>query len=1177
MNLDGLFEEFDNYTRNSYIANIKLSIPEIRDFLEQFFTRRTFFINGIMYRGATSKDDDQQKFVFTEPDYTTDDYIESVLPELIERYTAAYGRPGDQVFSKNWSTTPFKAVSVAEKQQAAIIEDRIQEYNQRTLPFRLSKTMHHAIYTVSYSFSSGKVFPSKATKGEVVIDNPEDIEVFLDSKDYFSVHGGKHMGLRDLWFEALNDEASNPKFGWIDIDNPAKLPEKEHKEVVSKISQMLTKTGRKHLIMFSGRNYQIWFAPMEGERFNFGSDIRAIAESYGQKAGAVIGNHTKYRDKAVAEGKIWVDTGVYKKHQKLGFFFGMHFKPKSPKESTGLVRVPLKRNELSKFEPLVDAHPEVVLERFTELKARVDMFCQEVGLGEGFPYADAGYPCYRSARGENDTKHEMVKMLEDWKKPKMTPVSKRTVGEEALQHESITVMPKLDGWLVCMSFNNMGKFKVNGQSLDKTQIQEGIIESITSERQRALMCTKGGLFAWDNYLTHAFENACRAVGVTEAIVTGEVVTYNDRGQIAGREAVTSALNRQEADPIDKISTHDRHLFRRLKLVIHDVLSFDGSPVSRDIPISQRLALFADVKNDRVSVIHHETITEDTNTNFEVFWKNNVTLPNNEGAVIYGGGRRYKVKTKYTLDAAIIGVDTSAKYWQDQKEIIGKVVVAVSKNTGRGPTYIAFQRIGNFRMGDDEKADLFHRILGARKDDGWGRNSFANVVSSIVMPQNPEIYWVEPKIVVEIEYESLGNNTKLAYGFVKTQKGKARIGAMEEEKGYTRLEPLDKTVACRKLKGPAVIIAERPDKSASNPSDISHEQADGAGGLQISSKPTKIAAEELENPSPFIVTHVRTNPMYGYARGPRWVAGGGMSESSPTAAFRLGTAKKAGHIAFEDERLTMKQEFIDPLRKVPGATTRGKSGWKPHYQPIWDKARQHSQSGTDFYPEMTGMSFSSADAIYDERGPRISGMGKAPVYVESQTKQYPFKRLLSDEYHYEEEQSIEDAKQLGRVLRKELQHTAKTDEDARETIAQLVNRDISEEEKLRVINSVMGSKNFTSSQGFSSLERTPVRGNPASSNSKWNRRTEDYRKAYKEWEKEPQPKPDWKAIALKRYEAWEIPLLEKGRQFLDAEDNFIYTQAEEAIIHGRFPSTDEDSEGHIFAVITLGDDDDDFES
>ena len=163
------------------------------------------------------------------------------------------------------------------------------------------------------------------------------------------------------------------------------------------------------------------------------------------------------------------------------------------------------------------------------------MFCQEVGLGEGFPYADAGYPCYRSARGENDTKHEMVKDASRLEEAEDDgSVQKNSRGRSTttrVNHSNA----KLDGWLVCMSFNNMGKFKVNGQSLDKTQIQEGIIESITSERQRALMCTKGGLFAWDNYLTHAFENACRAVGVTEAIVTGEVVTYNDKGQVAGRK------------------------------------------------------------------------------------------------------------------------------------------------------------------------------------------------------------------------------------------------------------------------------------------------------------------------------------------------------------------------------------------------------------------------------------------------------------------------------------------------------------------------------------------------------------------------------------------------------------------------------------------------------------------
>lgn len=1168
MNLGGLLGVFDDYAKNSYIANLKLSVPEIRDFLKQFFTRRTFFINGLMYRGATSLDaDGEPLFVFSEPDFTTDDYIDAVLPELVSSYTTAYGAPSDQPFSKDWSPKPFKAETDIEKQQAAIVKERIQEYNQTTLPFRLSKTMYHAIYAISYSFSSGKTL-SSGKKGEVIISSPEEIEEFIDSKKFHSLDGGKHLGLRDIWFEVLNDDASNPKFGWFDIDNPANLPEKEHKRVVSDISQRLTKAGRKHIIMFSGRNYQIWFAPMEGERFNYGADLSNIAEMYGAKAGAIVGKKT-YRERAIANRKIWVDTSVYTKNQKLGFFFGMHFKPNKPlEEQTGLVRVPLKRSELSSFDPLVDAHPETVLERFTELKARVDMFCQEAGLGEGFPYADRGFPCYRTARGENDQDHEMAKLLTAWKKPKMKELSLRTVGEEALQHNSITIMPKLDGWLACMSYNNMGKFKVNGINLDKTQkIQEGIIDSVTSERQRAVMCTKNGMFAWDNFLTHAFEDACRRIGVTEAVVTGEVVTYNDLGQVAGREAVTSVLNRQEADPIDKISTHDTNAFRKLKLVIHDVLSFDGTEVSRDIPIAQRLALLSEVQNDRISVMPHEVITDDIETNFQAFWNDNVVKANNEGVVIYGGGRRYKVKTKYTLDAVIIGVDTEAKYWQDQKEIIGKVVVAVSKNTPAGPTFIAFQRIGNFRMSEDEKRDLFHKILGERMNEGWERNSFANVIPYTLQYQ-PNIFLVEPKVVVEIEYESLGNSTKIAYGFVKEQQKKGKTGRAEAEKGYSRLAPLNRVFASRKLVGPPVIIRERPDKNADNPMDISHEQASGAGGLQIGRKPQKIASEELENPPRVIVTHVKTNPMYGYARGPRWIAGGGMSEPSPTEAFRLGTQKKAGHIAFGDKKRKLEDEFA-------GEKWQGKGEWQPNYRPIWDQSRQHPQTGVDFYPEMTGMSFSSADAIFDERGPNIPGARKG--LTESQTKQYTLKRLLSDEYHHEDEQTVEDAKQLGRAMGKEFRHIPKSIEDGQETLAQLLNKDISEEEKQKAINRKMGNRSFRASNTFASMERTPVRGNPASANSRWNRRTQDYRKAYKEWQKEPEPKPSWETFALKRYEAWELPFLEKGRQFMDAEDNFIYTQAEEAIIHGRFPSTSDEEDDHIFAVITLGDEEDEFES
>ena len=140
-------------------------------------------------------------------------------------------------------------------------------------------------------------------------------------------------------------------------------------------------------------------------------------------------------------------------------------------------------------------------------------------------------------------------------------------------------------------------------------------------------------------------------------------------------------------------------------------------------------------------------------------KKHVEEARNEGVVIYGGGKRYKIKRKkYTLDAAIIGVDTDAKFWQDQKEILSTVIIAVFKNTGKGPTFFAFQRVGNFRMSDEERELLFHKVLGERKDDGWNRTSFANVVP-YENKQNPNVYWVDPKVVVEIEYESLGNESK----------------------------------------------------------------------------------------------------------------------------------------------------------------------------------------------------------------------------------------------------------------------------------------------------------------------------------------------------------------------------------------------------------------------------------
>jgi hypothetical protein len=1163
MQLGGLLEQFNTYAKNSYIASVRLSVPEIREFLEAFFTRRTFFINDLIYYGATKKDSDGDPlFVFINEDFSTNDYVEAVLPEVIALYTKAYGTPKDRVFDKQWSTVPFKAETELQIQQAAIIKQNIQEYNQKTLPFRLSKTMHHPLQTIMFSFTSGKIIP-KGKKGEVTITSPEQIEEFVSSKSFYSLDGGTHEGLRDIRFEALNEDASNPKFGWIDIDNPAKLSEKEVKAVVKNISMQLEKAERKHIIMFSGRGYHIWFAPRDGERFNYATDIKNIAETCGSKAGAWVGASAPYQKAAIAKQLVYVDTSVYTKNYKLPFFFGMHFK-ENIEHSTGLVRVPVKRSELSGFNPLVDAHPQIVLERFTELKARVDMFCQLVEMGEGFPFRDKGYPCYRTARGNNDSTHELVKDIVTWKsKSRMIERSKRVVGEELLQAEEIVLTPKLDGWLGCMAFNTMGKFVINGQKLDKLQKYEGMNDSIQSERQRAVMTTKGGLFSWDNYLTHAFEDACRSIGVTEAIVTGEIVTYNDLGQIAGRDAVNSVLNRQEEDSeVDGVSNHDRISFRKLKFVIHDVISFDGSEVSREVPITQRLALMSEVKNDRISVIHHEVISEDLTTNFEAFWKKYKEEANNEGLVAYAYGRRYKIKSKFTLDAVIIGIDMSSKTWLDKKDMLSTVVIAVSKNTSKGPTFVAFQRVGNFRMTDEERRALFHKVLGEQTGE-WDNTGFANAIPQQLSYQ-PELLFVDPRVVVEVEYESLGNKLGPALAFYRQQKKKT--GTKEQQalwaRGYTTV-PFTKPLASRRLKGP-VIIRERPDKSSENPSDISHKQADGAGGLEISAgKKGSIGSEELENPSPIKVTHVRTNPMYGYARGPRYIGGVGLASAE-------GDKYPAGHIAmggeFGDKKATLEQEFT-------GIPTQGKGKWKPNYKPIWDQARQHPQTGLAYYPEMTGFSAGAADAIFDERGANIPGSKEDAVDYQ-QTSQFSLKNLLSDEYHEDTAQGIEEAKQLGRAFGKEVNHMPGPKE-SQHMLAGLVNKDIDEIEKQKLVTRKIQRKNFNRSKGFSELDRG-IRNNPPSSNSVWNLRNEMYRREYSQWKAAADPKPDWKTLALKNYEAWELPLLEKGRQFMDAEDNFTYSTSEEAIIHGRFPGNEAEGQ-HIFAAIEFeAGDDDEFE-
>lgn len=1114
MKLGPLLDQFNDYSRVAYTAGLKLTVDDIALFLREFLTKRTFKLLGALFYGASSKIDGEPRFIFDE-NMTTEEHFQEIMPILVEAYTKAYGAPSGSSFTQDWPAAPFVADSEQSRARAAKIKERIAAYNQLTMPFRLRKTMHHRIHTIGYSYTAGRVISRQSRDDNPVIlsdydqvnDMLEDPNTYMDS-----LYGGKSENLRDLWFEYTTETGDNPKFGVFDLDNPAQLPDAEHKRVVREVSKQLRDSGRAHIIMFTGKNYQVWFAPREDERFDHITNVATIAEGMAFKAGCIVGRSKAYRDRAVVEQKIWLDTSVFKRKQKIGFFFGLHYKPgKDLNASTGLARVPVRREELSKFEPLVDAHPETVMQNFDALKARVDAFCQAVELGDGFPFSDSGYPCYRTPRDKPDKKNKLAVQLNDWKyKPRFVELSKDVVGEEALMNDEVVLTPKLDGWVGLMSYNRMGGFKVNGKSLDTTQKREGISNKVEAERQTAILCTKGGMFAWDNYLTHEFERACRSLGIAQATVVGELITYDSEGKVAGVGSVGSILSRQEGD----IPAHDNRDFRKLKFVITDVLEFDDLSTD-DLPIQQRLDLMNGVDLDRVKVTNYLVIDDDHQEMFDAFWSREVERKGNEGVILYGGGRRYKVKNYYTLDAAIIGIDTTSKVWQDKKRTLPTVIIAVSKTTAKGPVYIAFQRVGSFMLNKQEREDLFQRVMGEETEE-W---NFANHIRALDDLQEGLIF-VEPTTVVEVRYTGLGPETKPAYGLrKKQQRGGGRSFTLRPESAY----------GSRRLLGTPTLTRVRYDKSVDNPTDISERQADGAGGLMIGKRKKVIVDEGIENPQMPSVMRVRTNPLYGYSAGPRYVAGGG-----PDSGYgKYGP----GHPAASDARLSMEKEFT-------GQSWQGKSDWKPHYRPsVWREARQTPDGGANYYPDLTGFPASMSDAIFDERGPIISSKGESPM-----SKYDKFRSLLTEEYHENPEQQALDAEYA---------------------MALAVDGGESDDRRDFVRQSMGGAVDLTRGAMLTKHPRPlpEVLLNPASSNQNWNSRLEDYRAMRSQWEKKPQPKPDWDSVASGTFSSWELPLLEKGRLYLEAEEAYKYTEAEEAIIGSRLP-TPAGGEAHLFSSIVI---------
>lgn len=780
------------------------------------------------------------------------DYLAEAKPMLMERLQQSIGEITSNTGARMWETTPTAverlAYMYAKKDgvrnwsemerkdqrnseqwhradaETNYIKQRINEYNQKVIRYQLRKTMYHNLSVVHYSTSTGKCFVPTGGRG-MRVNGEEEIEEFIDK--------WVTEAYRGLWF-SFSDTGENYKAGVVDIDfHHLDMSDKEKKRVTREVVKRLQAAGYPTLIQFTGHGYHVWFGRGTGPEFTDRHVMNnSIARALGNIPDAHVDPSGKGRTKAVAEGLVHIELEAQRDHM-WGMYFGLHYKPNDRKKidedtgfppvpGTGLARVPLTLDMLKTFDPFQDAHPENVMVNFDKYARLVDNFFDEVEIGYGHEGPDsvgAQPPCERSEDVLPD--HPLAVATTEWKaKPKFTEIRWTDALEFFEDKEDFTVSPKFNGTLCAIHYKERGGHKVDGKVLSRerpivsrTQGGATLREPVTT-----IMSTKGGVVLWDNHITREFADTCAKMGISEALFVGELFEYDAFGVVRGPQAITAVIMRKDIDPV---------AFKSLRYSLIDVVKSDNMDSSFEYRLrNEYLQKFA---GDRVKVVDCEYISEGAGPRLQALWNLHVGSNRQEGLVIHHQGKRYKIKEKYTIDAVIIGVNMASASWLKGRKNRHKFHLAVARETKYGdPTYI---HIGPVNWGpgwDNEKqAELFEKVMGDNNS-----NALPDVSKAITdMPfLAADVLLVEPKVVVEVEYQRLSEGSTPTFGTYFRQETKAQRGPKRPDISGYRMYP--QILQSRRLIGPALIMREREDKDPLMTHDIRAEQAEGAGGLEI---------------------------------------------------------------------------------------------------------------------------------------------------------------------------------------------------------------------------------------------------------------------------------------------------------------------------------------------------------
>ena len=649
--------------------------------------------------------------------------------------------------------------------EAQMVKSNIKQYFEKVLPFMARKTMHHPIATGMYSTTQGSstLTVNDGTGNPVTLNSEEELQKFLSVKKYPDSKspfiGGKHDGFRYLFWRP-STTGKNIKMTVLDIDNPANLP---HEEVVSSVKQVvsvLDSNNHPSIIMFTGGSFQIWIGDGDTKL----ESSRNAREYLTQLLYPMV---TSDRDKAVIDKKVLLDTKTLAHTQPIRMFFSLHYPTEtSTGKMSGLAAVPVPVSELDNFEPTRYAHPTVVAENFDDYARLVAEFFDTVRIGQDY-----------ESEGETETEPEPVLLdgnYKDYDKLELLHNEKdykivlpSDIVEKIGDEEHVFAYTPARGVDTILEYREKGGFKFGSKKLTVSKTMGG---SATIEPVRCVLTTRTGLVIHSDYITRDIERYCEAAGISELTLVGQIVLE----QSGGRDA-------DEYDVLDLLVNNDEDslLSRRFHFISNYIASFNKD----EVPLKSMQEELFKINTNRVTPGPAFDFTKPVGKKLKQQYESVRADRRGNRMVVVSEKKKYYVTPKQTIKMVIMGVSKESKAYQLGSDAIGPVFVGLMKRTSKfGNVYHLIGK-ASMALTEEKRKKLKQLVYGDElpsRDDEIVR--YANVVPINLRGTEPGTYSqlndqieiVEPKVVVEVEYDDISNvmNQTLAFHYTDDRGRKA---------------------------------------------------------------------------------------------------------------------------------------------------------------------------------------------------------------------------------------------------------------------------------------------------------------------------------------------------------------------------------------------------------------------